>query len=162
MAPYPIFLRALKTIIMPNFMLLTESEQLKHISALLLVYKINQILSKDFHFPERGKGYILDNTDFASSQKRANCTMQTKICNKVVSQFETRKEFGKSFIGNMADNANCSNKHLRTTCKQVLQQCCTEARFLCTRVKAKEFRPQQLRCYPSESGLYKGKGLSVV
>ena len=35
MAPYPIFLRALKTIIMPNFMLLTESEQLKHISALL-------------------------------------------------------------------------------------------------------------------------------
>lgn len=32
-----------------------------------LVYKINQILSKDFHFPERGKGYILDNTDFASS-----------------------------------------------------------------------------------------------
>ena len=36
MAPYPIFFRALKTIIMPNFMLLTESEQLKHISALLL------------------------------------------------------------------------------------------------------------------------------
>ena len=35
MAPYPIFFRALKTIIMPNFMLLTESEQLKHISALL-------------------------------------------------------------------------------------------------------------------------------
>ena len=35
MAPYPIFLRALKTIIMPNFMLLTESEQFKHISALL-------------------------------------------------------------------------------------------------------------------------------
>ena len=30
MAPYPIFFRALKTIIMPNFMLLTESEQLKH------------------------------------------------------------------------------------------------------------------------------------
>ena len=28
--------RALKTIIMPNFMLLTESEQSKHISALLL------------------------------------------------------------------------------------------------------------------------------
>ena len=37
MAPYPIFFRALKTIIMPNFMLLTESEQLKHISALLLL-----------------------------------------------------------------------------------------------------------------------------
>ena len=37
MAPYPIFFRALKTIIMPNFMLLTESEQLKHISALLLM-----------------------------------------------------------------------------------------------------------------------------
>ena len=37
MAPYPIFFRALKTIIMPNFMLLTESEQLKHISALLTV-----------------------------------------------------------------------------------------------------------------------------
>ena len=36
MAPYPIFFRALKTIILPNFMLLTESEQLKHISALLL------------------------------------------------------------------------------------------------------------------------------
>ena len=35
MAPYPIFFRALKTIIMPNFMLLTESEQFKHISALL-------------------------------------------------------------------------------------------------------------------------------
>ena len=35
MAPYPIFFRVLKTIIMPNFMLLTESEQLKHISALL-------------------------------------------------------------------------------------------------------------------------------
>ena len=35
MAPYPIFFRALKTIIMPNFMLLTESEQLKRISALL-------------------------------------------------------------------------------------------------------------------------------
>ena len=31
MAPYPIFFRALKTIIMPNFMLLTESEQFKHI-----------------------------------------------------------------------------------------------------------------------------------
>ena len=30
-----------------------------------LVYKINQILSKDFHFPERDKGYILDNTEFA-------------------------------------------------------------------------------------------------
>ena len=39
MAPYPIFFRALKTIIMPNFMLLTESEQLKHISALLVVVK---------------------------------------------------------------------------------------------------------------------------
>ena len=37
MAPYPIFFRALKTIIMPNFMLLTESEQLKHMSALLWV-----------------------------------------------------------------------------------------------------------------------------
>ena len=37
MAPYPFFFRALKTIIMPNFLLLTESEQLKHISALLLV-----------------------------------------------------------------------------------------------------------------------------
>ena len=37
MAPYPIFFRALKTIIMPNFMLLTESEQFKHISALLKV-----------------------------------------------------------------------------------------------------------------------------
>ena len=37
MAPYPIFFRALKTIIMPNFMLLTESEQLKHISALLVL-----------------------------------------------------------------------------------------------------------------------------
>ena len=35
MAPYPIFFRALKTIIMPNFMLLTESEQF--ISALLFV-----------------------------------------------------------------------------------------------------------------------------
>ena len=35
MAPYPIFFTALKTIITPNFMLLTESEQLKHISALL-------------------------------------------------------------------------------------------------------------------------------
>ena len=35
MAPYPVFFRALETIIMPNFMLLTESEQLKHISALL-------------------------------------------------------------------------------------------------------------------------------
>ena len=35
MAPYPILFRALKTIIMPNFMLLTESDQLKHISALL-------------------------------------------------------------------------------------------------------------------------------
>ena len=35
MAPYPIFFRALKTIIMPNFMLLTESEQLKYISAIL-------------------------------------------------------------------------------------------------------------------------------
>ena len=35
MAPYPIFFRALKTIIMPNFILLTESEQFKHISALL-------------------------------------------------------------------------------------------------------------------------------
>ena len=33
MAPYPIFFRALKTIIMPNFMLLTESEQFKHVSA---------------------------------------------------------------------------------------------------------------------------------
>ena len=29
------------------------------------MYKINQILSKDFHFPERDKGYILDNTEFA-------------------------------------------------------------------------------------------------
>ena len=29
MAPCPIFFRALKTIIMPNFMLLTESEQVK-------------------------------------------------------------------------------------------------------------------------------------
>ena len=38
MAPYPIFFRALKTIIMPNFMLLTESEQLKHISALLNLF----------------------------------------------------------------------------------------------------------------------------
>ena len=36
MAPYPIFFRALKTSIMLNFMLLTESEQFKHISALLL------------------------------------------------------------------------------------------------------------------------------
>ena len=36
MAPYRIFFRALKTIIMPNFMLLTESEQFKHISALLI------------------------------------------------------------------------------------------------------------------------------
>ena len=35
MAPYPIFFRALKTIITPNFMLLTESEQF--ISALLFV-----------------------------------------------------------------------------------------------------------------------------
>ena len=35
MAPYSVFCRALKTIIMPNFMLLTESEQFKHISALL-------------------------------------------------------------------------------------------------------------------------------
>ena len=35
MAPYPIFFRALKTTIMPSFMLLTESEQFKHISALL-------------------------------------------------------------------------------------------------------------------------------
>ena len=41
MAPYPIFFRALKTIIMPNFMLLTESEQLKHISALLTETKQN-------------------------------------------------------------------------------------------------------------------------
>ena len=40
MAPYPIFFGALKTIIMPNFMLLTESEQLKHISALLLPLKV--------------------------------------------------------------------------------------------------------------------------
>ena len=40
MAPYPIFFRALKTIIMPNFMLLTESEQFKHISALLMVFLI--------------------------------------------------------------------------------------------------------------------------
>ena len=30
------FFRVLKTIIMPNFMLLTESEQLEHISALLI------------------------------------------------------------------------------------------------------------------------------
>ena len=35
MAPYPIFLSALKTVIMPIFVLLTESEQFKHISALL-------------------------------------------------------------------------------------------------------------------------------
>ena len=42
MAPYPIFFRALKTIIMPNFMLLTESEQLKHISALLLVLTLEK------------------------------------------------------------------------------------------------------------------------
>ena len=35
MAPYPTFFRALKTIIMPNVMPLTESEQFKHISALL-------------------------------------------------------------------------------------------------------------------------------
>ena len=38
MAPYPIFFRALKTIIMPNFMLLTESEQLKHLSATLVYF----------------------------------------------------------------------------------------------------------------------------
>ena len=38
MAPYPIFFKALKTIIMPSFMLLTESEQLKRISALLQVF----------------------------------------------------------------------------------------------------------------------------
>ena len=37
MAPYPIFFRALKAIIMPNFMLLTKSEQFKHISALLFL-----------------------------------------------------------------------------------------------------------------------------
>ena len=37
MAPYPIFLSALKTVIMPIFVLLTESEQFKHISALLFV-----------------------------------------------------------------------------------------------------------------------------
>ena len=37
MAPYPIFLSALKTVIMPIFVLLTESEQFKHISALLNV-----------------------------------------------------------------------------------------------------------------------------
>ena len=42
MAPYLIFFRALKTIIMPNFMLLTESEQLKHISALLLVLTLEK------------------------------------------------------------------------------------------------------------------------
>ena len=36
MAPYPIFLSALKTVIMPIFVLLTESEQFKHISALLV------------------------------------------------------------------------------------------------------------------------------
>ena len=36
MAPYPIFLKALKTVIMRNLMLLTESEQFKHISALLV------------------------------------------------------------------------------------------------------------------------------
>ena len=39
MAPYPIFLSALKTVIMPIFVILTESEQFKHISALLLVKK---------------------------------------------------------------------------------------------------------------------------
>ena len=44
MAPYPIFFRALKTIIMPNFMLLTESEQFKHISALL------------YHVTSKGRG----------------------------------------------------------------------------------------------------------
>ena len=46
MALYPIFFRALKTIIMPSFMLLTESEQFKHISALLLV-EIKKVTSKD-------------------------------------------------------------------------------------------------------------------
>ena len=38
MAPYPTFCRALKTIIMPNFMVLTESEQLKHLSAILVYF----------------------------------------------------------------------------------------------------------------------------
>ena len=49
MAPYPIFFRALKTIIMPNFMLLTESEQFKHISALL--HDIHSVIYPWYGYP---------------------------------------------------------------------------------------------------------------
>ena len=65
-----------------------------------LVYTINQILSKDFHFPEKDKGYILDSTgstgDHVCWLETGKWTMQTKIYNKVVSQLETRKGFGKA------------------------------------------------------------------
>ena len=56
MAPYPIFLSALKTVIMPIFVLLTESEQFKHISALLVVklcnsYNLTSSLASEYsHF----------------------------------------------------------------------------------------------------------------
>ena len=52
-----------------------------------LVYKINQILSKETKVTYWTTQSLLET---------GNCTMNTKIYNKVVSQFETRKGFGKA------------------------------------------------------------------
>ena len=91
MAPYPIFFRALKTIIMPNFMLLTESEQLKHISALLIgsgeeLTTMPQNTSLD-------PGQYLLGVLTKSGEKKANLVLFNRACRPLVSS-----NSGKSYL----------------------------------------------------------------